>query len=146
MNEAIDWKYSGEKYEFIMEFLEMKIHWKQTKYPLNESGTKAEGFEDFTIRTAPSSYWDRWNGLGQSKVSCALLHGLSNTTNWYFAIGTIPKCGGYGETNFPGYNDNNKFVRLWMRINPIRVHGFSTRCSMRCSTKVYFIFIICFVS
>ena len=145
LNEAMSWEHPGEKYEFILEFLETnkRVHWQQNKYPLNESGSEAEGFNDFKPEETSRKYW---NGLGQCSVRCALVCGLNIENFWYYALGTIPNCGDFGETDFPGADSHTKFARLWMNVNPIKVTGFATRNNCKRSPKNHLLFVVLLTS
>ena len=119
--------YGNNFYEFLLQYPELTGYnrWQQTKYPLDEtsdsSGTKVSGYKEISVSWTSSS----WGGLALSTCVCSLIDGSPGEL-WFYSIGMKANCSSYYSFYFPGPNDRQSEVYLWMRVSSFISHNQKT--------------------
>ena len=127
INESL--KQRNNKYEFIIEYPELKIYnrWQQTNNPINESEEEGKRFVEGFRQIHTSAHHNLWGGLARTK-NCnpcnSLLNGTPSITGngeWYFAIGQRNGAT-WGNTKLiPSNSSPTNIVYLWVKMPQSRV-------------------------
>ena len=139
------------KYEFIMDFpdeSDVFIRWEQDQNPVEENDGKAQadGFHIIDDKRPPNSIG--FYGLTIStfksldKVNC-FLDGMPSGGGWYYAIGMyIDSTSDYKTEGIPAYKEHVKSLRLWIKMDPMRLFR---RCTLNYHRKIcrVYLFIVC---
>lgn len=126
-------------FEFIIDYGNIKISWKQKKNIKDTTSTDTSESIGYINNGV-----EHFGGLIRSDYpNNALYDGIHNSKRWWFCVGAMDNT--YSDYTFPGvfYSESNtirtKTITVWMKINPKLM--FKT-----CKTKRNYLFIAHFLA
>ena len=111
------------KYEFLLEYKEGFVHWRQSNNPLHETEQGTASVKGYYFVNKSVKTLGAFGGLARTNaqnLGCisTLLDGITRDSNWWYSIGTIHSCESMWNDNvIPGPIQSVNYVKLWIRVN-----------------------------